>query len=181
MGTFLTQNIISIIVGIATLVITGIALYYKRLEHRRRVEQVIDAGRRVGLFLSREAMMQYLLKMYDEAKAGDMIWAQCVRCTNFSPEVRNKILKAAGEEVKFRMIINKHSPSLSEFRSLFTPVQSAELREDQNSSMSVQGLSDREVVIAFPGIESYTAVLVRDHYFVTIIKAWFDARFAELE
>ncbi len=181
MGAFLTQNIISIIFGITTLITSAFALHYKRLEHRRRVEQVIDTGRRVGLFLSREAMMRYLLKMYDEAQAGDVIWAQCVRCTDFSPEVRNKILKAAGKRVHFRMIINKYSPSLSEFRSLFTPIHSAELVAGKDNTVSVQGLSERAVVLAFPGIESYTAVLVRDPYFVKIIKAWFDGRFEKLK
>ena len=39
--------------------------------------------------------------------------------------------------------------------------------------------ADREVVIAFPGMESYTAVLVRDKYFVGIIKDWFYSRISE--
>ena len=46
--------------------------------------------------------------------------------------------------------------------------------------ISVQGLSDREVVIALPGIESYSAVLVRNPNFVKIMKNWFDARFDEM-
>jgi len=94
MGAFLSQNIISIIFGLTTLVTSMIAIHYRRLEHRRDVEQIVY-GRRVTLFLSREAMIQYLLEMYDKAEKGDEIWAQCVRCTNFSPDVRNKILKAA--------------------------------------------------------------------------------------
>ena len=36
------------------------------------------------------------------------------------------------------------------------------------------GLSNRELVIAFPGVESYSAVIVRDKHFVGIIKSWFD-------
>lgn len=38
----------------------------------------------------------------------------------------------------------------------------------------MQGLSDREVVIAFPELESYAAVWVRDKYFIGIIRSWFD-------
>ena len=34
----------------------------RRLEHRQQVEKVVDEGRRAGLFLSREAMIKYLLQ-----------------------------------------------------------------------------------------------------------------------
>ena len=174
MRTFLSQNIISIIFGITTVITSVIALRYKRLEHRQHVERILDEGRKVGLFLSREAMIKYLLEMYDQAKAGDIIWAQCVRCTDFTPDVRKKILEAAGRGVRFQMVINQHSPAVEEFRSLFAPIEGAEVIESPDNAISMQGLSNREVVIAFPGMESYTAVLVRDRYFVGILREWFN-------
>ena len=125
-------------------------------------------------------MIKHLLTMYDEAEEGDVIWAQCVRCTNFTPKVRSQILKAAGRGVRFRMMINKYSPSLDEFRALFEPIHNAELVEGEDNAISLQGLSEREVVIAFPGVDSYTAVLVRDRYFVQCIQTWFDERFQRL-
>jgi hypothetical protein len=33
-----------------------------------------------------------------------------------------------------------------------------------------------KAIWAFPGVESYTAVLIRDKYFVGIVKSWFDRR-----
>jgi len=57
---------------------------------------LVENGRKAGLLLSREAMILYLSEMYDKAGAGDVIWAQCVRCTNFNRDVRTKILEAAG-------------------------------------------------------------------------------------
>ena len=180
-GSFFQDHIVSIIFGCTTLVTSGIALHYQRLEHRRRVEKIVIAGKRVGLFLSREAMIRYLLEMYDRAEAEDVIWAQCVRCANFSPAVRNKILKAAGNQVRFRMIINKYSPSLADFKALFTPVHGAELAEGPDNAISMQGLSEREVVIAFPDMDSYTAILVRDPYFTRMMKHWFDQRFDKLQ
>jgi hypothetical protein len=138
---------------------------------------VVDEGRRAGLFLSREAMIKYLLQMYDKAEEGDVIWAQCVRCTDFTPAVRKKILKAAGQGVGFRMLVNQYSPAVEEFHTLFDPIEGAEVIEASDNSISFQGLSDREVAIAFPGIESYTAIVVRSANFVKIIKAWFDGRF----
>ena len=180
MRAFLSQNIVSIIFGITTVISSAIALHYQRLEHRRRVEKTIDESRSIGLFLSRGAMIKYLLKMYDMAEAGDVIWAQCVRCTNFTPDVRPQISRAAGRGVKFRMIINKYSPSLKDFRALFEPLNRARLVEGSDNAISLQGLSDKEVVIAFPGVESYSAVLIRDQYFTRIIQTWFDRRFDEL-
>ncbi len=179
MGSIITENIINIFFGATALITSLIALHYKRLEHRQQVEQIIDEGRRAGLFLSREAMMTYLVAMYSHADEGDVIWAQCIRCTYFTPDVRKQILSAAGKGVKFKMLINQHSPALNDFQSLFIPLQTAEISASTENAMSLQGLSDKEVVLAFPGVDSYTAVLVRDPYFVQIIRSWFDERFAE--
>ena len=123
MGSFIANNIINIIFGIATVITSGLAVHYKRLEHRREVESVIDERRKAGLFLSREAMIEYLLEMYDRATADDVIWAQCVRCTDFTHKVRDKILEAAGRDVRFQMLINGRSPAVAEFQALFNPIE----------------------------------------------------------
>ena len=85
-------------------------------------------------------------------------------------------MEAACRGVRFQMIINQHSPAVGEFRKLFDPIETAQVLEAQDNTISVQGLSDREVVIAFPGVTSYTAVLVRDPHFVRIVRGWFDKR-----
>ena len=107
-------------------------------------------------------------------RPADVIWAQCVRCTNFTSEVRTKILEAVGRGVRFQMVINQHSQAAEEFRGLFDSIEGAEAIEAPDNAISMQGLSDHEVVIAFPGVESYTAVLVRDRNFVGIVRSWFD-------
>ena len=140
------------------------------------MEWGLEEGRRVGLFLNREDMIRYLLDRYDQLKAGNVIWAQCVRCTDFTHEVRTRILEAARRGVRFQMVITEHSPAAEEFRALFDPIDGAEVIEAPDNAISMQGLSDREVVIAFPGMESYTAVLVRDPYFVQIVRMWCEAR-----
>jgi hypothetical protein len=66
-----------------------------------------------------------------------------VRCTDFTTAVRPQILKAAGRGVRFQMIINQYSPSVGEFRELFEPIQTAELVEGTDNTLSDQGLSDR--------------------------------------
>ena len=163
------------------MITSGLAVHYKRLEHRREVEAIIDERRKAGLFLSREAMIDYLLEMYDRASTGDVIWAQCVRCTDFTDKVRGKILEAAGRGVHFCMVINGHSPAVDEFRALFDPIDSAAIYESADNAISLQGLSDQEIVIAVPSVESYTAILVRNSYFVQIMRRWFEARIDVLE
>jgi len=128
-----------------------------------------------------EAMIKYLLEMYDQARSGDVIWAQCVCCVDFTPKVRTKILEAAGRGVRFQMVVYKHSPAVGDFRALFDQIENAEVIEAPGIPLSLQGLSNREVVIAFPSMNSYTSVLIRNRDFVRIVKAWFDNQFDTLE
>jgi hypothetical protein len=83
------------------------------------------------------------------------VWLDFGGALHFTPQVRSQILKAAGKGVRFRMIINKYSPSLDEFWALFEPIRNAELAEGEDNAISLQGLSDREVVIAFPGMDGF--------------------------
>jgi hypothetical protein len=47
--------------------------------------------------------------------------------------------------------------------------------------VELQGLSDKEVMIAFPKVDSYTAVLIRDPYFAAVVKEWFDGCFGKVK
>jgi hypothetical protein len=53
------------------------------------------------------------------------------------------------------MFIYQHSPDTDEYRALFDPVGGAEVIEAPDNAISMLGLSDRELVIAFLGVESY--------------------------
>jgi len=177
----LFEHSISLVSVLVAIVSTAVAWYYYRQEYRYRVRKVVENGRKAGLFLSREAMMVYLSQMYDKAEAGDVIWAQCVRCTNFNRDVRAKILEAAGKGVRFEMVIHQHSPALPEFEALFAPIKSATVVAAPDNVLSLQGLSDKEVVIAFAGMESYTAVVIRDTAFVKLVRVWFEKRHKQCE
>jgi len=100
-----------------------------------------------------------------------------VRRTDFTPEVRTKILVAAGRGVRFQMVVYKHSPAAGDFRALFEPIENAEVIEVPGIALSLQGLSNRDVVIAFPSMNSYTSVLIRDQDFVRMVKAYLDCQF----
>jgi len=51
-GAFINDEIVNITLEIMTIITSSLALYYERLEHRRKVEDVIDGDRKAGFFLS---------------------------------------------------------------------------------------------------------------------------------
>lgn len=79
------------------------------------------------------------------------------------------------------MVINRHSPVVKEFRALFEPIEGAEIFEAPDNAISMQGMSDREVVIAFLGVETFTAALMRDESSVKLIRVIFEGRSAQLQ
>jgi hypothetical protein len=100
------------------------------------------SNRCVSLFISREAIVKYLLEMYDQAQVGDFIWAQCIRCTDFTFEVQTMILGAASRGVHLQMVVNQHSPGADKFQVLFDPIEGAEAIRSPDNVISMQGLSD---------------------------------------
>jgi hypothetical protein len=174
------ENLLTIIFGITTVVMTSIALRYTIREHRMKVDGIVGDGRNAMLFLSRQAMLTFLGKMYNDSVDGDVIWGQCVSCRDYSSDLRNKVLQAAGKGVHFKIIINGYAPTLNEFRKVYDPINTAELVLGYDNSHRLQGLSEKEVILAFPGVETYTGLLIRDPFFVRLVKGWFDARFETL-
>ena len=177
---YIIFGIIAIITSFLTLRYKKIALKYKEKEHRFQVERTIEDGHNVAIFLTRESMVNYLLNMYKKVNEGDIIWGQCIGCSSYTQEVRSRILEAAGRGVRFKIIINSLSTNVKDFRALYDPLQNAELVESKENTFRIQGLSNQEVVIAFPGVDSYTSVLIKNPHFVEIVKNWFDSRFEEL-
>ncbi|MGW7606477.1 hypothetical protein ACWGKW_04195 [Streptomyces sp. NPDC054766] len=178
-GFFLTYGV-SIFFGLSTLTLGIITLRYKIREHQADIDHIVGADRRATLFLTREPMLKELGEMHKRAESGDVIWGQCVACGNYTDEVRGAILRSAGKGVSFKIIANAYSPSLAEFHALFDPIASAELLEATDNAISVQGLSDKEVVISIREVTAYTGVMIRDPYVVRIVRTWFDERFSAI-
>lgn len=178
MWDLLAKHALEVIFGVVATVTSIVAVYYARKSLQLdRESHLTDPHRSVHVFLSREAMISSLLRMYDDAEHGDCIWAQTVSMRNYPGKVRDKVLKAAGNGVTYRFIVNESSPAVDEFLRLFDPVKSAEIVRSSDNKIRVQGLSDREVVIAFPTLTTYTAVRFTDRVFVKIMRGWFDSRF----
>ena len=180
MKNLTTQDVLTIVFGITTVVLAIWALRYRILEHRRKVEGIVAEGRMASLFLNRESMLSYILGMYDRADEGDTIWGQCVGCSSYSKDVRSKVLEAAGRNVSFRIIVNKYAPTIEDLTKLYDPLRGAKVVVGTDNSLRIQGLSNREVVIALPGLDSYTAILIKDPHFLSVFKGWFDSRFESL-
>ena len=178
---FMIDNILTLIFGISAAVTSWLALKYKINERRLRVESNVEKGRHVSIFLTRESMLEYLLAMYEKASKGDIIWGQCVGCRSYTGKVKSTILEAAGRGVQYKIIVNSFAPTLADFRALYDPLKDIELVEGHNNTIRVQGLSEREIVLAFPGVDTYTGILIKDPHFVKIVKKWFDKRFEELK
>jgi hypothetical protein len=177
---FLQQFGVQIFFGITTLTLGIIAIRQKTRENRAKLDGVVGEGRKAVLFLSRDPLVTALAGMYKDAQSGETIWGQCVGCDDYTPAVQGAVLKAAGKGVRFRIIANKYAPTLREFRQIFDPVASAELREGTDNAIRIQGLGDRNVIISIPEMIHYTAISISDPYVVGIFKDWFDRRFDSL-
>lgn len=175
------DRIVAIFFGITTLVTSVIALRYTSLDHKRKVEEVVGTGRQATMFLSRNSMLKEMLAMYDRSEKDDVIWVQCVGCGDYSSSVRSKVLEAAGKGVRFKLIMNSYAPAIDQLRSIFEPLSSADLLEGQDNTLRIQGLSNKEVIIGLPGVDSYTGLRIRDVYLVAMIKDWYDTRFKRLK
>ncbi|MEM8557863.1 MAG: hypothetical protein AAGG50_08560 [Bacteroidota bacterium] len=176
MYQFMIDNIVAIVFGLATIILSFITLKLKLSEHRAVASRVVGVGRQVSMFLDRDAMLEEMLSMYDRSKNGDVIWVQCVGCGNYSSRVRTKVLEAAGKGVSFKIIVNNKAPSVSQLRSIFDPINSAEVFGSEDNAIRVQGLSYSEVIIGLPGVDSYTGIRVVDRHIVSLFREWFDGR-----
>lgn len=173
---FLTDNAVSIIFGLLTAFFSAITLRYKIREHKHRVEGIVDESKSVSLYLTREAMLQGLRSMYEASKSGDVLWGQCVGCGAYPPDVTEQVVKAASRGVIFRFIVSSSAVNKEDLKNFFGQLRAAEIRERADNRIRIQGLSNKEVVIAFRGIDYYTAIHVRDSNFVEFVRAYFEQR-----
>ena len=174
---WIKENILTIVFGCSTIVLAVLNLRYRIRDHNLRAEISLTAGSRVRVFFSRSAMLKYLLEMYDRAAEDDVIWGQCVGCSNYTKEVRNCVSSAASRGIRFKIILNELSNSSKELEQLYTPYKKAEIVYRPDNSLRIQGLTDSEIVLAFPALESYIGLVIKDNELVSIFSNWFQNRF----
>lgn len=125
-------------------------------------------------------MIEALYDMYDKSLPGDIIWAQMVGMQNYPGDLHEKVINAASKGVSWKFIMNKDSPALQQMINIFEPIKSAKYVVSNTNRLRVQGLSSKEIIIAFPTLTAYTAIRFTDAAFIEIIRNWFDQRFEEL-
>lgn len=180
MGAFLVDHGFELLFGILSTILGIIALRYSIKEHRARTEGIIDESEQVQLYLTREAMLKGLREMYESADPGDTIWGQCVGCRGYSNDVRAVVLAAASRGVRFKVLLNAASPTKDDLRAVFAPLRTAEIREAMDNDIRIQGLSNKEVIVAFPTANSYPAICIRERHFLSVMKNFFDKRWASV-
>lgn len=179
LGAFLKDNAVAITFGIISLITALLAIYYARKSyHLERRSPERNSNRSVIVYWTREDMISSLLEQYTLAQPGEEIWAHAVGLQNFPGEVHNRIMTAAAKGVTFRYLVQSGHPATDEFVNIFRPIRSAEIAAAPDNRLRVQGLSGREVVVAFPTLTTYTAIRVTDPEFVAVLEEWFDRRWA---
>lgn len=178
---FIAAHILELLFGLVASITSIAALYFAAKSYRISQGKALNPTfGSVNLFLSRDAMVEQLFGMYERAKDGDTIWAQTVSMRNYKGDVRGVVLGAAGRGIKFRMILNRSASGAEEFATLFGQIRSAELALADDNKVRIQGLSEREVIIAIPSLTGYIALRISDSDVVRIFKSWFDDRFDQL-
>ncbi|MBR6438351.1 MAG: DUF4062 domain-containing protein [Bacteroidales bacterium] len=138
-------------------------------------------GAKFTIFRKRELMMDYFNIIMDEAKSGDIIWAQGVGHTAYPKSFSNRFKMLLNNGVSIRIIANKHSPQFEDFVSILRNIPGVEWYASELNTIRVFGLSDKELIIALPTPELYEAILIKDKSFVKVWFNWFDNRFNELK
>lgn len=168
---------INVVLVIITAISVISAIYFKKKEYMLANEQRTKISGKLELFYNREAMLEYLRTMYDRATEKDIIWGQSITGRNYG-NVGDKILNAAARGVHYKMIFNKNAHSINQVINLFNAVDTAEVIELEDNNVRIQGLSNKEVMIAISSKSDYYGLLIKDESLVHLFREWFDARFA---
>jgi len=174
----LILTILSTVLAIGLTIFTA---YLKRKEYKASVEKIIEISKNLTVFTSRDSMLKHLHSMYDKAVSGDIVWGQSVTGGIYG-DISGKIVTAAARGVKYEMIFNsdvvkkKHTDLKHELESILKTVNSTVKLRDDND-VRIQGLSDKEVVIALPTTNAYSAVLIKDSAVVRALHFWFNTRY----
>lgn len=171
--------VISALLLVTTIISTWAAIYYKKKEYSINTGKKIKMNNKVTIFTSRDEMLKYLHSMYDRAEKDDCIWGQSVS-GNIYGDVNGKIVTAAARGVKFKIIFSsdietKEVPK-KELKEVFKTVNAQICLRDDND-IRIQGLSDKEIVLAFPTSDKYISLLIKDKAVIKVWRNWFANRF----
>lgn len=171
-----------ILVLITNIVSIFLTYHWKRKEFNRDVENAIKLNNKITVYNTREKMLEHLYSMYEKAQSDEIIWGQSVS-GNIYGDVDGKIVQAAARGVKFKMIFSSNvtgNANLKKELEDAIKIVGGEIRNSPDNDIRIQGLSDKEVVIAFRSYSKYMAILIEDTAVVKVFYEWFTNRFNTL-
>lgn len=174
--SFLYDHGVAILFGFIGLVTSTLAVHYARAQLRSGSTATNSPSKYLKLYTSRESMVLGLAEMYEKASGGDVIWGQCVSCSGYSASVKQNVLDASIRGVSFEIIINSRSPRKQELFAIYSSIKSANVIERADNEVSLQGLSEKEVILSLPEVAGYCAVKISQPTIVLILRSWFITR-----
>lgn len=172
------DTILAIIFGISTIVLSVIALKLQIKQYKKDTEDLISVGKFFEIYTTRESLKNALQQMYYDAEKEDVIWGQCIGCSNYFENLYELLLKKSIEGVKFKVIVN--SKSDNDLVELFSNISTAETKLCDNVKIRLHGLSNKQLIFSFKSVSGMAAIKVFDENLINIIKQDFERRWNEL-
>ena len=173
---------VGILVAICSM---GLNIYFfirkdrrQKKEHLIKLNEFMQVSDKLTVFFSRDAMFKHLFSMYNKAKKDDVIWGQAVSGNAYG-DVAELLLKAVRRGVTFEIIFPDMDNDLKEeMREQMKMFSKNKVYTRADNDIRIQGLSDKEVVIALPSSNNtYFAVLIKDEPVVRVFRNWLSSRF----
>lgn len=172
------DTILAIIFGVSTFILSIVAIRLQVKQYKLDTERLLSVGGFFEIYTTRESLKDALRKMYYTATKDDVIWGQCVGCSNYFENLYELLLKKSMEGVKFKVIINSNSDS--ELLELFSNINTAETKLSNNVKIRLHGLSNKQLIFSFKSISGMAAIKVFDNNLIDIIRNDFETRWIEL-
>ncbi len=172
------DTILAIIFGILTIMLSIIAIRLQVKQYKKDTEELVRIGNFFEIYTTRESLKNALQQMYYDAEKGDVIWGQCVGCSNYFDNLYELLLKKSIEGVKFRVIVN--SSNGNELIKLFSNIATAETRQSNNVKIRLHGLSSKQLIFSFKSISGMAAIKVFDEELINIVRNDFEVRWDKL-
>ena len=172
------DTILAIIFGVSTIMLSIIAIRLQIKQYNKDIESLIRIGNFFEIYTTRESLKNALQQMYYDAEKNDIIWGQCVGCSNYFDNLYELLLKKSVEGVRFKVIVNSNSDN--ELVELFSKIVTAETKKSSDVKIRLHGLSSKQLICSFKSINGMAAIKIYDENLINIVRNDFETRWNEL-
>lgn len=168
------DTILAIVFGLATIFLSVVAIRLQIKTYKKDVEAINKYQGFFAVYTSRDSLKAGIKALYTDAVNHDIIWGQCIGCSNYFENLHEMIFKKSIEGVSFQVIINANSPNKEQMIQLFSLIQTAKTKTSNNVKIRLHGLSNKQVIISFSSLTGMVALHFYSQTIVEIIKSYFD-------